>query len=130
MGMSEIGFCGIDCGKCELGNKTVSKNAETLKNNVVNYGISQWFQFIPVADDEKFNFDELERGLTWLAKYASCPGCHAGGGSPECRVRACAKEKKFESCSSCDGIDACKKLDFLEPGHPGLRENLKKMKRE
>ncbi|MCX6821049.1 MAG: DUF3795 domain-containing protein [Candidatus Aenigmarchaeota archaeon] len=125
--MSDMGFCGIDCGKCELGNKVVSKNAETLKSGVEKYGISQWFQFIPVADDEKFSFDELDKGLTWLAKYAACPGCHADGGSPDCAVRKCAKEKKFEDCSSCDAIDTCNKLDFLEPGHPGLRENLKKM---
>jgi len=66
-----IGFCGIDCSKCELGNKTISKNAETLKKRVENYGISQWYQLVPVADNEKFSFDELNKGLAWLVKYAA-----------------------------------------------------------
>ena len=129
-GMNKIGFCGIDCNKCELGNKTISKNAETLKNKVGNYGISQWYQLVPVSDKEKFSFDELNKGLAWLVKYAGCPGCQAGGGPPQCPVRICAKDKKFENCSRCDSIDTCKKMDFLEPGHPDLRENLKKMKRK
>jgi len=103
-----ISFCGIDCGKCELGNKTVSKNAETLKNKVENYGISQWYQLIPVGDNEKFSFDELSKGLTWLAQYAACPSCYNGGGSPVCPVRICAKEKKFENYSLCEAIDVCK----------------------
>jgi len=128
VGMNIIGFCGIDCSKCELGNKTISKNAGTLKNKVENYGISQWYQLVPVADNEKFGFGELNKGLAWLAKYAACPGCYYGGGPPECPVRLCAKEKKFENCSICDAIDVCKKMNFLEPGHPDLRENLKKMK--
>jgi hypothetical protein len=127
--MNNIGFCGLDCSKCELGNRTISKNAEVLKSRVENYGISQWYQLVPVEDREKFNFDELSRGLSWLAKYAACPGCQSGGGSPECPVRLCAKEKGFENCSKCDAIDSCKRMSFLEPGHPGLRENLKKMKR-
>ena len=125
-----IGFCGLDCSKCELGNNTVSKNAEALKKKVENYGISQWYQLVPVNDNEKFSFDELNKGLAWLAKYAACPGCQNGGGPPECPVRICAKEKKFENCSMCDSIDVCKKMNFLEPGHPNLRENLKKMKRK
>ena len=125
-----IGFCGIDCSKCELGNKTISKNAETLKKRVENYGISQWYQLVPVADNEKFSFDELNKGLAWLVKYAACLGCQNNGGPPMCPVRMCAREKKFENCSMCDSIDTCKKMDFLEPGHPDLRENLKKMRRK
>ena len=125
-----IGFCGIDCSKCELGNKTISENAETLKKRVENYGISQWYQLVPVADNEKFSFDELNKGLAWLVKYAACPGCQNNGGPPMCSVRMCAREKNFENCSSCDSIDTCKKMDFLEPEHPDLRENLKKMRRK
>jgi len=125
-----IGFCGIDCNKCELGNRTISKNAETLEKRVENYGISQWYQLVPVADNEKFGFDELNKGLAWLVKYAACPGCQNNGGPPMCPVRMCAREKNFENCSNCDSIDTCKKMDFLEPGHPDLRENLKKMKKK
>ena len=123
-----VGFCGIDCSKCELGNKTISKNADTLKNKVENYGISQWYQLVPITDNEKFSFEELNKGLAWLAKYAACPGCSNGGGSPACAVKICAKEKNYENCSMCNDIDTCKKMDFLEPGYPNLRGNLKKMK--
>lgn len=43
------------------------------------FGIKEWAPL--VAEGENLNWDETERTLNWMMKYAYFAGCEEGGGS-------------------------------------------------
>ncbi len=125
---NQIGFCGIYCGNCDMGNGTIANTAKKLEKLVEDYEFEKWYQTVKVDESEKFDFDEFKKSLKWFQKYSLCPGCLEGGGVPDCKVRICAKEKGFEICSECDSLDSCEKLDWIEKNYRKVRDTLREIK--
>jgi hypothetical protein len=59
-----------------------------------------------------------------MTKYTNCEGCEKGGGSPDCTIRICAKEKGFSLCNECDEFEGCTKFDWLGDKSFSLKERL------
>ena len=52
-------------------------------------------------------------------------------GSPFCKIRKCAQNKKIEGCWDCNEFESCKELKFLEPVHGDAHiKNLRDLKKE
>ncbi len=95
---NEISFCGISCGKCIKGKGEAKEKAEQILKDMEESELDRWQQHEP--KQEPFNYDDLKKGLRWLASM-DCNGCHEGDGYPECAIRACAEKKRVDNCGEC-----------------------------
>lgn len=95
---NEIAFCGIDCGKCIKGKGESKKKAEDILEDIKESRLDDWQNHEPKP--EQFNYNDLKKGLKWLASL-DCNGCHSGGGNPDCIIRKCAQKKGLNNCGEC-----------------------------
>jgi hypothetical protein len=107
----QVAPCGIRCGDCAMGNGSVAETAGNLKMYIQMYELPSWAHELPGGAE--IDFKQFDWDLTWVEKFLGCPGCHKGGGSPECPIRICSKEKGFSSCSQCSDLRSCAKFNWL-----------------
>lgn len=103
----QIGFCGIWCGSCVVGNGTLRELSKKYKEIIKNYDLESWAP-------KTFDFAEFFKGLETIGATPLCPGCQKGGGWLECPMRACVSAKKIAGCSECDQPQACQHAESLE----------------
>ncbi|MBN1505182.1 MAG: DUF3795 domain-containing protein [Candidatus Eisenbacteria bacterium] len=103
----QIGYCGIWCGSCAVGNGTLRVLSEEYGNIVKSYGLGEWG---PADVDWKEFFRCLGSG----AAASACPGCQKGGGRDNCEMRTCATGKGLEECVACGEQAKCKHSGILE----------------
>jgi hypothetical protein len=103
----QIGYCGIWCGSCVVGNGTLRELTKRYEEIIQGYGLEGWAP-------SDFDFDEFQKGLTSIQEMPLCPGCLKGGGRDKCEIRLCATEKEINSCNKCDEIAKCKHSKILE----------------
>lgn len=116
-----IGYCGVCCDHCGMRTR-ISEIAKNLKRFIEAYGYAEWIHNIT----QEFNFDNLMKGLNWLAN-STCPGCHESGGMPRCGVRACCFERKLENCYFCDLFPSCEKLNYQKETY-NIEKNFENIK--
>ncbi len=120
IGMGEkkysYGICGVYCGQCPSGNGRVKFTAGELKRLVDTVGFD-WVEFAV----KSFDFKEFRKGLEWFSS-AQCPTCLSMGGKP-CKNRACAAEKKLESCLLCSDYLGCEHTAYQRDRYPFVVEN-------
>jgi hypothetical protein len=104
---NQIGFCGIWCGSCVVGNGLLRELTKRYEKIVKDYGLKEW-----VPND--FDFREFEKGLSSVQTAAICPGCLKGGGRTNCEIRACATGKNVTDCVECGQSPECKHLEILQ----------------
>jgi hypothetical protein len=118
----QVTYCGLRCGECDMGNGTVAETTMKLMNYLQRYDIASWANQLPGGKD--VDFKRLDQDLVWIKKSLRCPGCLNGGGSPDCPIRLCAKEKGFSSCSQCADLRSCSKFNWLGPKGEMLKTKL------
>jgi len=111
----QIGFCGIWCGSCAVGNGTLRELTKKFEEIVKGYGLSEW-------GPKDFDFAEFNKGLTSIQAVPLCPGCLKGGGRTDCEIRACATAKKVADCGECDRPAACTNSELLEHMRTGANQ--------
>ena len=120
---NQIGPCGIACKTCFLGDGSIAKSAKQTIDYINMIGIKEWAPLVPKGAD--LNWDDTEKTLNWMTKYAYCAGCEKGGGPPHCAIRICAKDKAYELCNACNELDDCTKYDWLGEHGTTLKQQLK-----
>jgi len=109
--LEEVTFCGLYCGLC-ASHRRIPQQAAVLREILRQEGYDRGYIDTPGLERV---FNEFWKGLNCLADQP-CPGCHAGGGNPDCAIRSCAQERGVIACPLC--VDyPCKRLDALE-GYP------------
>lgn len=108
----QIGFCGIWCGSCVVGNGTLRELTDRYEEIIRTYGLEGWAP-------EDLDYEKFLKGLASIQSEASCPGCLKGGGRENCELRACASEKSMDDCSVCDESAACKHSEALHKMRSG-----------
>ena len=104
-----IGFCGLDCEKCEARIATLN-NDDGLRRKVA----AEW---------SALNNVEITPGMI------NCEGCRVDGRKTVfcdslCRIRQCALKKKIETCAACAEMKSCEKLRQITGDSAEARENL------
>jgi len=111
----QIGFCGIWCGSCAVGNGALRELTKRFEIIIKGYGLSGW-------GPKDFDFKEFEKGLVSIQTVPLCLGCLKGGGRTDCEIRACARTKKVADCSECNRPAACKNSELLEHMRTGASQ--------
>lgn len=111
----QIGFCGIWCGSCIVGNGTLRELTKRYKERINAYGLKGW-------GPKDFDFDEFYKGLESIEKMPLCAGCLKGGGRDNCEIKACASNKGLKDCTPCEEFEKCKHSEILKHMHSGARE--------
>ena len=111
---NQIGFCGIWCGSCVVGNGALRELTKRYEEIIKRYGLEEWAP-------KDFDFQEFMKGLASIQAMPLCLGCLKGDGKPNCEIRICASNKKIADCSECDQPTACKNLEELQKMRIGAR---------
>jgi hypothetical protein len=109
---NQIGFCGLWCGSCMVGNRTLKELTKKYKHLIRGYGINEW-------GAKGFDSNEFMKGLASIQTLPTCQGCLKGGGNDECKIRPCASRKRISDCNECNEIKMCKNLEALQKVRTG-----------
>ncbi len=112
---SQIGFCGIWCGSCVVGNGTLRELTERYEEITNKYGLGKWCP-------KDFDYGEFSKGLASIQRMPLCPGCLKGGGRDDCEIRTCASNKGLQDCTECNNLSECKHGEILEKMRSGALE--------
>lgn len=111
---NQIGFCGIWCGSCVVGNGALRELTKRYEEIIKNYGLEQWAP-------KDFDFKEFTKGLASIQTVPLCQGCLKGGGRTNCEMRACASSRNIADCSECDQPLECENSETLQKMRTGAQ---------
>jgi hypothetical protein len=103
---TQIGYCGLWCGSCIVGNGTLKELTKRYEHLIGGYGVDKW-------GAKDFDGKEFMKGLASIQNLPICLGCLKGGGNDECKIRPCASEKKMSDCTTCNEFMKCKNSEAL-----------------
>lgn len=101
----QVGYCGIWCGSCIVGNGTLRELTKKYKDLIDTYDLKDW-------GPSDFDFGQFHKGLESIQTMDLCAGCRKGGGRENCEMKTCAKEKNLDNCTLCPEFEQC---DNAEP---------------
>ncbi len=111
---SQLGFCGIWCGSCVVGNGVLKELTSRYEKIVKDYGLEDWAP-------KNFNFQDFANGLSSIQAMTPCQGCLKGGGRSDCEMRKCAQNRKIADCSECSETEDCDNSELLKKMRTGAR---------
>jgi hypothetical protein len=111
---NQIGFCGIWCGSCVVGNGNLKDLAKRCEHIIGGYGVDEWG-----AEDQGFNGQGFMKALQSIQEIPICRGCLKGGGKTDCEIRACASNRKLSDCMECNETKTCGKQEALQKVRTG-----------
>jgi hypothetical protein len=109
---NQIGFCGLWCGSCVVGNGTLKELTKRYEHIISGYGVDKW-------GAKGFDGKEFMEGLASIQTIPVCQGCLKGGGNDECKIRPCASSKKISDCNECKEQATCKNSEALQKVRTG-----------
>jgi hypothetical protein len=108
----QIGFCGIWCGSCVVGNGALRELTKKYEQVIEAYGLQEW-------GPKEFDFKEFMKGLSSIQAIPLCQGCLKGDGKPNCEIRTCASRQKINDCSECNQPATCHNAESLQKMRTG-----------
>lgn len=103
----QIGFCGIWCGSCAVGNGALRELTRRYIELITAYGLQEW-------GPKEVDYEELLKGLRSIQNTPLCSGCLRGGGRDNCEMRSCASGRGITGCYACQEPVEC---NHSEPLH-------------
>lgn len=104
---NQIGYCGIWCGSCVIGNGMLRQFTEKYKGLLESYGVLEW-------GPKNIDGEAFLKAIESIESMPLCDGCRQGGGRYHCEIRACAMSKGIDECTQCDTIATCEHSAILE----------------
>ncbi len=127
----QVGYCGLYCNACGIRQGKIKNAVENLHNVVAAYGFDKIMSELAKWEPSFQHYNEFEQVMNGLVKlFGYCPGCLQGGGDPNCKVRACIKQKENRTCSECNENDTCEPLAPYREGYEALTTALKTIKQK
>ncbi|MEN6386445.1 MAG: DUF3795 domain-containing protein [Phycisphaerales bacterium] len=128
-----IAYCGLDCGKCPGYTQIPANLAVNLNKELAKGKFDKVADFLSKMQGFE-GFEYYKQGVELLNSIEKlrCKGCRKGGGSPDCKIRICAKQKKYKGCWECEKFESCgnfQALQDFENGKKTYLKNLKKIKK-
>jgi len=115
---NEVSYCALYCGNCFIRKGDVTNRATELLQmlNDVNFG--KWasgLAEINPAEMNAFKFHQECCDVLSAWDNMRCDKiCREGGGSSECGIRDCCKQKGLQGCWECDEFQSCATLGALQ----------------
>jgi hypothetical protein len=103
----QVGYCGIWCGSCVVGNGALSELTKRYKELLNVYGVLEW-------GPQDFDRQAFLQGLESIQGTPACVGCLRHGGRDNCEIRTCALSKGIDECSQCDTLATCEHTEILQ----------------
>lgn len=103
----QIGYCGLWCGSCAVGNGCIGELGAGLRELLIAYDVSD---FATVGT----GWEPFLEALGSLKRAVACPGCREGGGRDTCDIKSCAVRHGLESCTECASFGGCEHSAILE----------------
>ena len=105
-----IGYCGLDCEKCEARIATIN-NDDELREKVSR----KWSEL---------------NGVLITKEMINCEGCRMNGKKTPyceslCNIRQCAMSKNYETCGNCSEFETCNKVGVIINNNDEALNNLK-----
>jgi hypothetical protein len=130
--ISRISYCGLDCGTCYLKNGHIADHAKALYNELCDIQFDKWGA--PLANinpKELASFCHAKQCMEVLKSW-DCVRCEKfckdGGGSMQCSIRDCCRERGYAGCFECASAESCDILGMLNPVNGNLNiENIRKI---
>jgi hypothetical protein len=110
----QIGYCGIWCGSCAVGNGALRELAGRLESLLDVYGVAKWAP-------KGFDYEEFSKGVAAIKQLPLCAGCLKGGGRENCPMRTCVLGQELDDCTLCDDLGNCKHTEILKHMRTGAR---------
>ncbi|MCL2317877.1 MAG: DUF3795 domain-containing protein [Methanomassiliicoccaceae archaeon] len=106
MDKKSICFCGLYCENCIVRAK-INPAAKVLYDEMRTAGFEPIINYIPGGAGFWPFLKETAEGRTFTT-------CQEGCGIPDCKIRACAREKSIELCALCESYPCVHFADFLK----------------
>ena len=105
-----IGYCGLDCEKCDAYIATINDN-QVLREKTAKLWAEQ-------------------NNAPILPEHINCEGCRVNGVKTVfcenmCEIRKCALKKGVSTCGVCTEIESCPTVAMIFENNPSALENLK-----
>jgi hypothetical protein len=110
----QIGYCGLWCGSCLVGNGRLNDLAKGCAKAITDYGVNDW-------GPKDIDYSTLLKGLGVISSMKPCAGCVKGGGRTNCEIRACAKGKGLQGCVECGRMEKCKNSKIIRHMRSGAQ---------
>jgi hypothetical protein len=118
----QIGYCGLWCGSCSVGNGALNDLARKTRKTIVDYGLRDW-------GPRDVDYEGLLKGLATVGSTKPCVGCLMGGGRTNCEMRDCAKRRGLAECADCGEQESCRNKKILQHMRSGGQRVGMKVKR-
>ncbi len=109
---NQIGYCGLWCGSCIVGNGTLRELTKRYEALIKGYGVDKW-------GAKDFDSKEFMKGLASIQSLPICVGCLKGGGNDACKIRPCASQRRLSDCNECKESAACTNQEALQKVRTG-----------
>ena len=118
---TQVSYCGLFCGNCPIRQSKVDKLSDELLNKLETPELQKMILGLPEIFPEQFgsfkDIDKFYEILKAMKKLSCSRICKEEGGSTNCKIRICCRDKGFEGCWNCSQFETCETLSWLEPTH-------------
>ena len=126
-----VGYCGLYCNACGIRQGKIKTAVNNLRDTIAAYGFDKIMPELANWEPSLKHYNEFSQVMDGLVKmFGDCLGCLQGGGDPSCKVRTCAKQKGYRTCTQCDETETCEHLAPYREGYGKLTEALQNIKQK
>jgi hypothetical protein len=113
----QTAYCGLYCGDCIPSNQSLFDTAARLRQQLDDCQFEQYAEYKSTKNRTSTAYPAFREVLDAILTLRCPKTCFQGGGSPDCAIRACAREKRLEGCWQCEAFETCGLLNPMYAGH-------------
>ena len=109
---SLVGYCGLYCDACRIRQGKIKEAVNNLRDTIASFGFDKIIPELANWEPSFKHYVEFKQVMDGLVKmFGYCAGCFENGGDPNCKVRLCARQKSYRTCTECGEARSCPKLE-------------------
>jgi hypothetical protein len=126
--VSLVGYCGLYCDACRIRQGKIKEAVYNLRDTIASYGFDKIMPDLANWEPSFKNYDGFKQVMDGLVRmFGYCAGCLENGGDPNCKVRLCAKQKGYRTCTECGEAQSCQKLNpyrkYFDPALQSIKNS-------
>jgi hypothetical protein len=116
-------YCGLYCGDCIPFNQLLFDNVEKIREELHKRQFDKYAELMAKENPVFNDYETFVRVLSSLTELKCTKTCRENGGNPDCKIRACAREKEIKGCWECSYFETCELLEPLSDYHGATPKN-------